>query len=80
MLSVGDSQVFFVSIDLVAGWQRNERSIGRERCYWVLQKWKENMFEEELRKEVSLKILKLREIHKSENLFFVKLFASTSLD
>ena len=43
MLSVGDSQLFFVTIDLVAGWQRNERSLGRERCYWVLQKWKENM-------------------------------------
>jgi hypothetical protein len=33
----------FVSIDLVAGWQRKERFLGKERCYWVLQKWKVNM-------------------------------------
>ena len=24
---------FFVSIDLVAGWQRKERCLGREQCY-----------------------------------------------
>jgi protein phosphatase 1 regulatory subunit 37 len=41
VLSVGD--LFFCQLDLVSGWQRKERSLGRERCYWVLQKWKVNM-------------------------------------
>ena len=36
---------FFVSIGLVAGWPRKERSLGRELCYWVLQRWKVNMLE-----------------------------------
>ena len=43
-LSVADlNKKNLVSIDLVSGWQRKERFLGRERCYWVLQKWKVNM-------------------------------------
>ena len=45
------SKNVFVSIDLVAGWQRKERCLGREQCYWVLQRWKVNMLERSYEKK-----------------------------